>query len=140
MKSKNILIIGCGESGSESASKLSRAGHNVYVVDKNEKNFVLLHSDFSGIAINQEVSDLNALEEFKNYNLDVIMIVTENDDLNIFLAMLASELLGYENVVTRLFDEDKSCLLKDSSINVIYPSLLAHDAIKRCLGDELWKF
>ncbi len=42
----NILVIGCRTMGSHLASILSREGHDVSVIDKDEQNFELLDNDF----------------------------------------------------------------------------------------------
>lgn len=41
----NILIVGCGKVGSQLASTLSEEGHDVSVIDRNEKNLELLSDD-----------------------------------------------------------------------------------------------
>ena len=45
----NILVVGCGKVGSRLACSLSRAGHDVSIVDRNAEHFELLDDDFSGI-------------------------------------------------------------------------------------------
>lgn len=64
----NILVIGCRTMGSHLASILSREGHDVSVIDKDEQNFELLDNDFSGLtvtglAIDMEVMRRDTLEK-----------------------------------------------------------------------------
>lgn len=125
---KNIVIIGCGESGSEIASKYSAEGYNVYVFDKNKESFKNLHSYYSGFQIEREINDAQTIISACP-RVDILVIVTENDDLNIFLSMIAVDILEIKNVVTRLYDDSKSCLIDKEEITVYYPSKLAVDTV-----------
>ena len=43
-----IVIVGCGRVGAMAATSLSRAGHEVTIIDINPKAFERLSSDFTG--------------------------------------------------------------------------------------------
>lgn len=126
---KKIVIIGCGECGSTTASILSEKGNYVYIVDKDEEQFSLLENNFSGFMIEKEVNDVPTLENLIDGQIDVLMVVTGNDDTNIFLSIIAKNILNIETVVTRLYDETKKCILSEEDIEVFFPSLLAMEKI-----------
>lgn len=46
-----IIIAGCGKVGSGLASKLSREGHDVAVIDSDESAFEKLDDDFGGLRV-----------------------------------------------------------------------------------------
>ncbi len=126
---KNILIIGCGKSGAEAASKLSESGNLVYIVDKNEENFFLLKKSFSGITITNEINDIQGIKLASGVKIDTLLVVTGDDDLNIYLAILGKSLLNINHVITRMYDENKSFLIEDYKIDVIYPNKLAFNIL-----------
>lgn len=126
---KNIVIIGCGESGSTTASILSEKGHYVYIADKDEETFGLLEKNFSGIMIEKEVNDVPSLKSLIDEKIDVLMVVTSDDDTNIFLSIIAKKILNVDTVITRLYDETKNCILENEEIDIFYPSLLAMEKI-----------
>lgn len=130
---KNIVIIGCGESGSKSATKLSNEGHNVYIIDRDQNKLNSLHPSFSGFAINKEIQDIYSIKNITTVNIDVILVVTENDNMNIFLSLLAKEILHVDKVITRLYNEKKSCILSDYDVDIIYPSILSLNEINTYL-------
>lgn len=129
---KNTVIIGSGECGSTTASILSKQGNNIYIVDKNEKEFENLDKSYSGFFIEKEITDDISLKNIIDEKIDVLVIVTGDDNVNIFLSLIAKNVLKIETVITRLYDEEKNFLL-DNEIEIFYPSLLAIDKIKSYL-------
>lgn len=126
--SKKVVIVGCGKSGSETASKFCNLGYEVYVVDKDAKAFDQLPNSFEGFKIIREVNDEKCITSITK-NIDILLIVTRNDEANVFLSILAKEILEIPTVITRLYDENKGFLLKNYDIGLIYPSKLALNEI-----------
>ena len=60
-----IVIIGCGRLGSHLANQLSRVGHSVVVIDKDEAAFKELSPDFSGFRIEGDATQIGVLNEAK---------------------------------------------------------------------------
>ncbi|HDG61937.1 MAG TPA: TrkA family potassium uptake protein, partial [Thermotoga sp.] len=46
-----VIVVGCGKMGSIIANYASSEGHNVVVIDKDEKAFDMLSPEFSGFTI-----------------------------------------------------------------------------------------
>lgn len=130
---KNILIIGCGESGSRTAEKLSKDGHNVYIVDKEQKSLDSLHPSYSGFEINREIVDVKGMQTIAQVKFDIVMVVTEQDNLNIYLSILASKILSIDKVITRLYNDKKANLLDGYNVDIIFPSALALGEINKSL-------
>lgn len=125
---KHIVVVGCGKSGSEIANKMSAKGFFVTVVDKNSKAFSNLDPSYSGFSIERDVLDITTIGNLVEH-IDLLLIVTENDDLNIYLSIAAKSILGVKNVITRLYDDSKSFIFNDTDVDVIYPSKLALEEI-----------
>ena len=47
----HIIIVGCGRVGASAAAALSREGHTVVVIDRNEKSFRRLPESFTGTKV-----------------------------------------------------------------------------------------
>ncbi len=130
---KHVVVIGCGKSGSSIASTMSSKGYFVTVVDKNKKTQNLLDPSFSGFFLEKTIVDLDSIKTLSE-NIDLLLVVTENDDLNIYLSIGAKEILGIKHVITRLYDDAKSFAFDNTSIDVIYPSKLAMGEIYNIMG------
>ncbi len=126
---KHIVVIGCGRSGSEMASKLSANGFFVTVVDSNKKSFSHLSRNFSGFTVQKHIVDPEGISSLTDEPIDVLLVVTQNDDLNIYLATAGKEILKIEQVITRLYDDSKAFVFDDIDVDVIYPSKLVLDNI-----------
>jgi trk system potassium uptake protein TrkA len=60
-----IVIVGCGRLGSHLANQLSRQGHSVVVIDRNEATFSGLSPDFSGFRVDGDATQMAVLKEAK---------------------------------------------------------------------------
>lgn len=125
MKSE-IFIIGAGKLGVKIASLLYDTGHNVLVIDKSDKAFLKL-DDFSGFTINGDATDLDFLKNLNIKEAKMVIITTDNDNTNLFLADVCFYLFDIKKIYVRLSDTDKGLLLENTSITGIYPFNLSVD-------------
>ena len=133
-KPKGItVIVGCGRLGSNIANSISDDGNDVIVIDKNRDAFRRLSSGFGGYTIVGDCTDLSVLEEAELKKADVLVAVTNEDSVNIMVSELAKGHYGVKDVVTRIYDPERSCALKDSGIQMVCPSLLTATAIETIL-------
>ena len=126
LKNKTI-IVGCSSLGATITNKFSTEGKNLMVVDKNPKNFERLSDRFSGFTITGDVSDLEVLEEAGIASCSEIVIVTNDDNLNLFVAHVARKIYDVPNIFIRLTEPDNEILLKGMDIKAIYPLELSYD-------------
>lgn len=129
----NILIIGCGRLGSSIANTLSNNNKNVTIIDSNKESFRKLSPSFGGLALEGDASDIDVLQEGNIKRTDVIIIATENDNLNIMIAQMADMLFKIKKIIARVYDQEKQCIYENNSIYTISPSLLSSDAINQIL-------
>ena len=126
LKNKTI-IVGCSSLGATITNKFSIEGKNLMVIDKNPKNFDRLSDRFSGYTITGDVSDLEVLEEAGIGSAKDIVIVTNDDNLNLFVAHIARKIYDVPNIYIRLTEPDNEILLKGMDIKAIYPLELSYD-------------
>lgn len=132
MKSKSVLknktlIVGCGSLGSTIANKYSLEGKNIMIVDPDMKSFEALSDRFSGYTFVGDASDLGVLEEANIATAKEIIIVTPDDNTNLFVAHVARKIYDVPNIYVRLSDPDSEVLLKGMDIHAIFPLELSYD-------------
>lgn len=98
------LVIGCGRLGAELAYRLYQRGHDVSIIDVDEKAFAKLPPDFQGrfsegSALNRDVLRRAGIE-----GCDSVAVVTDSDSLNAVLGFLAKSTFNVPNVVVRNYD------------------------------------
>ncbi|MFA7417144.1 MAG: NAD-binding protein [Acholeplasma sp.] len=122
MKHNRILVIGCGRLGSNIAIYLSNQGKDVTVLDKDERAFNKINDTFNGSTLLGDATDLEYLQNIENLdNLKEVVIVTENDNTNIFLADYFALVLDIPNIVVRITDVEKGQLIEHMGIKILYP-------------------
>lgn len=122
----HIIVIGAGKLGAKLARLLYNKGRNVVVIDKNNEAFYKL-DDFSGFTIEGNATDLEFLNSIDIKNAKEVIITTNDDNTNIFLAEVCFYLYDIEKIYVRLSDTDKGELIKNTKITGIYPFNLSVD-------------
>lgn len=117
---KDCIVIGMSNFGMNIAIELNKNGKDVTVIDKNADTFNMM-DNFSGFMVSGDATDLSLLEENGINNADMVVITTDSDNLNIFLAHVCSQIYHVPNIFCRIVDTDKNILIKDSTVKVINP-------------------
>lgn len=134
-----IVIIGCGRTGSQLADLLSQEGHEVVIVDKNNKKFKNLNVNFSGFTVEGDGMEHEVLKKARIDQAEVVVITTGNDNINYMLAQLSREIFEVPQVLVRVKDPDKAEMFQEiSSVATLSQINLLVDAfsnkIKRIEG------
>ena len=130
------LIVGCSSLGATITNKFSTEGKNLMVIDKNPKNFERLSERFSGYTITGDVSDVDVLEEAGIASCREIVIVTNDDNVNVFVAHIARKLYDVPSIYIRLSEPDNEILLKGMDVKAIYPLELSYDRFNMLRGGK----
>ena len=121
MKNNKIIIIGAGRFGSNLATMLSLEGEEVTIVDKDENSFRRLDDSFSGCEVVGDGTDTAFLESVGIANARMIIVTTNEDNINLFISQVANTIYDIKYIYVRLSDINKKVLIEDSGINAIYP-------------------
>lgn len=121
MAKTKIFVIGLSRFGAAVAEKLSSKGKNVIVIDKKESSFKKLSDSFSGYQIVGDATQLELLEKNGIREAKQVIITTEVDNVNIFLAHLCYYHYHVNDVYIRMLDTDKKILIEGTTIKAIYP-------------------
>ena len=99
-----VLVIGCGRLGAELAFRLFRRGHDVSIVDVDEKAFAKLPAEFQGRFSEGSGMNRDVLHRAGIEGCDSVAVVTNSDTLNAVVGHLALEIFHVPNVVVRNYD------------------------------------
>ena len=130
-----IIIAGCGKIGSNLVKTLSNEGHDVVVIDPNEDNFAQLESGTNCLTITGMPIDEDVLKSAGIEHADALCAVTSDDNVNVMVAQIASQLYHVPHVVTRVYDPDKDEVLRQMGLITVCPTMLTVAAIGALLGE-----
>lgn len=138
----NILIIGCGDTGSRLANIFDRMGHEVSVVDRREDAANALDEDFSGLFTVGVPIDQDILRHAGIEGCDSVIAVTRDDNVNLMVAQVARDIFGVAQVISRVSDPHREEVFSSFGLNTVCPTNLTVDSVvssltKRITIDEL---
>ena len=133
----NIMIVGCGKVGMTLVDRLSKEGHDISVVDKNAARLqsVTHMHDVYGVVGNG--ASFTVLKEAGIENTDILISVTDSDELNLLCCLVAKR-SGHCEVIARVrtpdYSEEKAYLKEKLGLAMmINPEQEAANAISRIL-------
>ena len=129
----NILVIGCGKVGARLASTLSEEGHDVSIVDRNEKNFEMLSDDYSGMTTVGVPIDQDVLKKAGIESCDAVAAVSQDDNVNIMCSQLARELFKVPSVLARIYDPAREDVFSHFGLHTVCPTKLTVAAVRSAL-------
>jgi trk/ktr system potassium uptake protein len=135
--SRYIVIVGCGRLGAHLASRLSRNGHSVVVIDNNEATFEDLSPDFSGFRLGGDATQMAVLQASKLSQADVLIATTHEDNVNLMVAQVAREVFGVPHVLARVFDPKREEIYAQLGIRTICPTSVAAQMFLQAVADDI---
>ena len=125
-KLHRVLIIGAGRAGRALAQQLDDQGVHVKVIDKDRERCQLMAGMLTkGIAICGDGTDIDLLTEEDVAHADVVVCLTEDDKLNLMLALLARHLSGNKTkTVVRVSRNEYVELMEKVGVNIVLSARL----------------
>lgn len=105
------------------AMALSRAGHQVTVVDVNRRAFDRLGSDFTGDMVLGNGIDEDVLRKAGIEKADGFASLTNGDNRNIMAAQIAREIFKVPRVITRIYDPMREDAFRELGLDTVSPTL-----------------
>jgi trk system potassium uptake protein len=118
-----LVIVGCGRVGAMAAVALSKAGHQVTVVDINRRAFDRLGADFNGEMVLGNGIDEDVLRQAGIESADGFACLTNGDNRNIMAAQIAREIFKVPRVITRIYDPMREDVYRELGLNTVCPTL-----------------
>lgn len=131
-----IIIIGCGRLGSTLARELSDNGHDVCILDRDNEKLSVLGSGFNGQKIAGIEFDNDKLLEAGIHKADVLLAVTNDDNINITVSLIAKDIHKVPKIIARVNSPEKSYIYEKLGIETINPVLSGIDVLKNKLLAE----
>ena len=100
--------MGCGRVGAFVSRSLDELGHEVSVIDCNPQAFSRLGVDFNGRTTVGIGFDRTVLVKAGIEKADAFIAVTNGDNSNIIATRVVREQFGIDNVVARIYDQQRA--------------------------------
>lgn len=125
----DVLIIGGGLLGRETAQRLDSLGHGVVVVDESAENLSLLDPSFGGVTFVGFPMDLNLLRRAGIESCDAVAVTTADDNLNIAVGQIAKKYFKVERVAARISDPAREDIFEDIGLRTVCPTNMAGEKL-----------
>jgi len=106
-KEMQIIIVGCGKVGSTIAEQLSAEGHDITIVDTDEAVVKALAARLDIMGVTGNGATHSVLEEAGIEDSDLLIAVTESDELNLLCCMVGKK-AGAEHTIARVRNPEYS--------------------------------
>ncbi|GMQ86474.1 MAG: TrkA family potassium uptake protein [Acidimicrobiia bacterium] len=114
-----VVIAGSGRVGSDLALTLSEEGHDVTVIDADEKRFELLGGTFNGTTHTGLAYDVRVLREAGIEFAESFVAVTNSDNANAMAVQVARSVFGVPRTIARLDDPARADAYRAMDIRYI---------------------
>ena len=97
----NIVLIGCGTIGKTVIEHASKEKHNITIVDSEKRKVEELIERYDVMGVVGNGASIEIQEEAKVANADLVITLTQNDEINILAALVAKK-LGASSTIARV--------------------------------------
>jgi trk system potassium uptake protein TrkA len=131
-----VIIMGCGRVGARLAQMMTRAGHEVTIMDIKSSAFSRLGADYRGTTILGNGIDQEVLKRAGIERADAFVAATQGDNRNIMASQIAKHVFGVKRVVTRIYDPLRSDTFAALGLQAISPTIIGANAFYEQLTGE----
>ena len=93
-KGLSIIIVGCGKVGQTLIEQLSREGHDITIIDKNADRVQAIANTYDIMGLVGNGASYSVQLEAGIENTDLLIAVTESDELNLLCCTVAKRVAG----------------------------------------------
>ncbi|MGI6010686.1 MAG: Trk system potassium transporter TrkA [Ruminococcus sp.] len=133
----NIIIAGCGKVGTVLTAQLSQEDNDICIIDTNEAIVNRMVSSYDVMGVTGNCASYNTLAEAGIEESDLLIAVTESDELNLLCCVVAKK-AGKCKTIARvrnpIYSQEQNFLLKELGLSmIINPEFTAATAISQLL-------
>ena len=101
-----ILVAGSGKVGSEIVEKISAEGHEITIIDNDTDVLESIMEDFDVIGVHGNAASLDVLEEAGAADAELLIAVTDMDEVNLLACMTARSVNENIKTIARIRNPD----------------------------------
>lgn len=128
-----VVILGCGKLGSRVAEKLSQAGHQIVIMDRDQGALKNLGPHFKGETLAGSAFIEDNLQRIFEEKTDVFIAVTDKDNTNIMLAQWVKNKFKVPRVIARIYDPILAGSYRELGLETVCPTNMALEVIESML-------
>ena len=112
-----VVIVGGGRTGFRLAKRLSERGHNVALIEKDEKRANEIAAQLNVLVIKGNGAELDVLKDAGIQRADALVALTDADEVNLMSCELAKK-MGVPRVIARVNEEEHARMFETLGIDV----------------------
>lgn len=116
-----VIIVGCELIGARIAKELADLGNDVVVIERNESKLESLSTDFNGMILHGIEFDQDNLVQAGIEKADIILALTDDDNLNITVSLVATKVFNVKRVISQVIDPSRRYLYELMDIESFCP-------------------
>ena len=105
-----VIIVGCELIGARIAKELANLNQDVVVIERDESKLEQLSSGFNGMYLHGIEFDQDNLIQAGIEKADVVLALTDDDNLNITVSLVASKVFNVKRVIAQVIDPNRRYL------------------------------
>ena len=132
----NIVIAGAGKVGFDLAKTFS-IGHDVTIIDNNQDALDKLSESLDILCIHGNLEDISSYATCKGRKIDLLIVVTDNDNVNLIATLLAGTFLEIDKIFVRFQNPSFTNQKLQEKLHidkVIFPKKVASSSIAALLN------
>jgi len=115
---------------------LTKAGHQVTIMDTQSSAFSRLGPEFKGTTVLGDATDQEVLKRAGIERANAFLAATQGDNRNIMASQIAKHVFGVTRVVTRIYDPLRSDTFAALGLQAISPTIIGANAFYEELTGE----
>ncbi|MDP2814594.1 MAG: NAD-binding protein [Erysipelotrichaceae bacterium] len=117
-----VIIVGCELLGSRIAKEMANLNNDVVVIERSESKLETLTGDFNGMILHGIEFDQDNLVQAGIEKADVILALTDDDNINITVSLVASKVFNVKRVISQVIDPSRRYLYELLDIESFCPT------------------
>lgn len=116
-----VIIVGCELIGARIAIELADLSNDVVVIERDESKLSSLTGEFNGMILRGIEFDQDNLVQAGIEKADVVLALTDDDNLNITVSLVATKVFNVKRVISQVIDPSRRYLYELLDIESFCP-------------------